>query len=246
MQCEIRSFIGTRERQEDAADYLIDERGLFAVVCDGIGSRSCGMESSELAVKILIRDYKTHTFDYFPKFIIDAAEQTDNELFERFGRKCGTTAVAAYIKENELYWFSVGDSRLYIFRNGRVKQITKDHNYHYILEEKMQKHIIDAETYKAEYPKGNQLISFLGMNAPELVDMNFEPLILAENDVLIITTDGLYRSVPEYRICDIVNENNSISVTADKLLDEVKKQDTELDNTTFAIIKDFRRDRYET
>lgn len=237
MECEIRSFIGTRERQEDSAGHCTDGKGLFAVVCDGIGSRENGGGSSELAVKTLVGEYLRTDFDSFPKRIIELAEKTDSYIYESFGNRSGTTVVAVYIRERELYWFSAGDSRLYILRGGRLMQITTDHNYSYLLKEKRQKNLIDDETYAKEAPKGDRLVSFLGMNGLELIDMNFEPFLLAEGDVLLMTTDGLYKALPEERIRDILGAEEQAADAADALLDEVKSREIPLDNTTFAVIK---------
>ena len=60
MQCEIRSFIGTRSVQEDCADQCRTDCGLFVTVCDGIGSRSDGGASSRLAVQRFIERFKEH------------------------------------------------------------------------------------------------------------------------------------------------------------------------------------------
>ena len=142
MEYEIRSYIGTRKYQEDAADVCITEKGLFAVVCDGIGSRKSGGESSRLTVEYFTEHFRKDFSENFPQFISKAAQKIDEELNERYGSECGTTAVAVYIKENEVYWFSVGDSRLYMIRGGKMKQITTDHNYGYVLKLRRQKNII--------------------------------------------------------------------------------------------------------
>jgi len=237
MICEIRTYIGTRQIQEDAAGYCITEKGLFSVVCDGVGSREKGAESSQMAVQLFIEKFQTSTFENYPNFIINLASEIDEKIFQAYKDKSGTTAVTAYISQNELYWFSVGDSRLYILRKGRLKQITTDHNYSYVLSVRKNKQMIDPETYQKELSKGNQLVSFMGMGGIDLVDLNFQPFLMENNDLLLLTTDGLYNALSLEQIGDILGSTDALSNVADLLIEAVKKCETSLDNTTFALIK---------
>ena len=139
MMYEIRSYIGTRKVQEDAYGGCMTDNGMFVVVCDGIGGSAHGKESSQFTAERLTELFRTEYTGNFPHFILKAAESADTVINEKYGGRCGTTAVAVHICSGELNWFSVGDSRLYIMRNGRLKQITTDHNYGYVLELRKQK-----------------------------------------------------------------------------------------------------------
>ncbi len=236
MNYEIRSIIGTRKVQEDAAGGCVTDNGLFVVVCDGIGSRAEGGASSKLTVSRFIEMYKNEYDGHFPKFITKAADITDMEVNEQFGKGCGTTVVAAHIKDNELNWFSVGDSRLYIIRDGRMKQITKDHNYGYVLERRREKNIIDEETYQSEIGKAERLASFIGMGGIDIVDVSMKPLTLKPGDRLLLTTDGLYKSLTEKTIYDTIATGKSLCITADELISAVKRYEGPTDNTTFSLI----------
>ena len=88
MRCEIRSFIGTRARQEDAAEKCETDRGLFVAVCDGIGSRPEGGAPSSLAAGRFAELFKTEYTENYPAFIVDAANRIDDEV-------TGSTATAA-------------------------------------------------------------------------------------------------------------------------------------------------------
>ena len=237
MGCEIRSYIGTRNRQEDSAGYAETEKGLFCAVCDGIGSRKDGAASSQLAVSRFLELYKEGFTGGFPSFITDAAEKIDRNVYENYGNACGTTAVVVYVNDNKLWWFSVGDSRLYIFRKGKLKQITKDHDYAYVLELRLKKNIIDKEGYEAEKHKGDRLASFIGMGGIDIADVSMEPLMLEKGDMLLLTSDGLYKSIGDERIAGILYANSgSAAEAADSLMTAVKGFDGAVDNTTFAVI----------
>ncbi len=238
MLCEIRSYIGTRSCQEDSAKSCETENGLFCAVCDGIGSRKDGGASSRLAADRFAELYSAGFRGSFPAFITAAAEKIDREVYESFGSGCGTTAVVACLHDRELWWLSVGDSRLYILRSGRLKQITTDHDYSYVLELRLRKGIIDRETYEAEKHKGGRLASFIGMGGIDIADVSMKPLMLEPGDRLLLTTDGLYKSVGDDRIAALMNEHNDPAAAADSLMAAVKSCSGPIDNTTFAVIYD--------
>ena len=237
MLCEIRSFIGTRTYQEDAAEFCETEQGLFAAVCDGVGSRADGGASSRLCVSRFIEAFKEGFTGSYPAFIVDAAERIDREIYEEFGERCGTTAVTVYISGHSLYWLSVGDSRLYIYRNGRLKQITTDHDYAYVIGLRLKKNLIDAATYQAEQRKGSRLASYFGMNGIDIVDVSMQPLLLEQNDVLLLTTDGLYKKIGDDQIADILRTHTRADVAADCLIHAVRQSEGAADNTTVAVIR---------
>lgn len=242
MLCEIRSCIGTRPYQEDAADSCETENGLFCTVCDGIGSRRDGGASSRLAAGRFTELFKAGFEGGFPSFITDAAERIDREVYESFGSSCGTTAVAVCIKGQDLWWLSVGDSRLYIFREGRLKQITTDHDYSYVLDLRLKKGIIDRQTFEAEKHKGGRLASFIGMGGIDIADLSMKPLHLEPGDRLLLTTDGLYKSIGDERIAAIMRENNEPAAAADSLMAAVKAHTGPTDNTTLAVIGQIREE----
>ena len=236
MDCEIRSYIGTRSCQEDSAAFCETENGLFCIVCDGIGSRREGGSSSKYAAESLTARFREGFKTDFPEFITAAAEKTDREIYEKFGSASGTTVVSVYIKDLSLYWLSVGDSRLYIKRAGRLKQITTDHDYAYVLKKRLELGIIDQKTYEAEKHKGGRLASFIGMGGIDIVDVSMKPVELCEGDVLLLATDGLYKSLGDEKIAEILNENKTSAETADRLIEAVKKIEGAVDNTTLAVI----------
>lgn len=238
MVYEIRSFIGTRSIQEDAAGGCVTDDGLFVVVCDGIGSKVQGGESSRMTVERLLDLYKNGFDGSFQQFITKSIDAIDTEVNEKYGKGCGTTVVAVHIKDNELNWLSVGDSRLYILRDGRMKQITKDHNYRLVLDKRRELNIIDEDTYQSELKKADHLVSFIGMGGIDLVDVSMKPLALNKGDKLLVTTDGLYKSLTEKVVYDTIATGKNLCVIADELMSAVKQCKGSIDNTTFALVAD--------
>ena len=237
MKCEIRSIIGTRNEQQDHAGMLTDDKGLLAVVCDGIGSRVNGGLSAETAVKMYLDNYKNSHIDNFSEFIVNITDEINEAIRNNFGNGCGTTVVLAHIADNMLHWLSVGDSRLYIMRDNKLRQITKDHNYKYMLDKRLENGSIGIDFYESELEKGDHLASFLGMGPIDIMDINLKPFPLENGDKLLLSSDGIYKSLGYEGMLAVLKKNSDTADIADELIyatEHCGKKN--IDNSTFALI----------
>ena len=237
----LKTYLGTREEQQDYA-YVGDEKGIvFAVLCDGMGGHLGGSIASKTAVKSFVKRFRETELNNIPNFYLHTVEEVNNTIYNLRDNNnkrlnAGSTIVSVIIKENKLYWLSIGDSRLYIIRDGKIMQITKDHNYMVILNNLLKENKIDVSDYSNRLAKGNSLISHLGMPELDIIDINIEPLDLKNNDILILMSDGLYKLLSDSQILEY--SYMPINDYASKLYDLVIQVNTESkDNTTFIIIK---------
>jgi protein phosphatase len=150
----------------------------------------------------------------------------------------GTTLVAGIIHEDNLNWVSVGDSRMYIFRDKEFIQLTQDHNYFLELNELFDSGKIDREYYKKEAVSGDALISYIGMGGISRINANKEKFHLEENDTVLICSDGVYKTVTDEKISSIIQSSDS----ADKISKEIKKEIenknfNEQDNYSYIVLK---------
>lgn len=218
------------------------------IVCDGMGGHEGGRLASNAAVNRFILQYKSAPKNYeiipFLEECTALANADVLNLKTASGEKlnAGSTLVAVMLDSSRnLYWNSVGDSRLYLFRDGDFAQITQDHNYTTVLLEKLNAGMIDREEFNSENLKGEALISFLGISGSPLVDYNNLPLPLLPGDRLVIMSDGLYKVLPDADILNIVNNFSNVNETAMAL--EIKAEKTATkngisrDNTTIAVLK---------
>lgn len=245
-RCEVimRSDIGRREEQQDSAYAYADDNITFAIVCDGMGGTDHGAQASRLAVDAMQELLKAYLArkprEPIVHFLSEAMTELDSRVSHALGKqRGGTTAVAAALQDGKLFWFSVGDSRLYIFREGELVQATRDHNYFLRLNEQLEMGAISPEYYRRESSRGEALISFMGVGGLQVFDLTNHPLNVMEDDILLLTTDGLYKAIPHELICHILCGNDSLSGKADKLIRQIAvlKQSVVLDNTTFALIR---------
>ena len=230
----VLSVMGDRTDQQDDFGYMLDDERSLIIVCDGMGGHEGGRLASNAAVNRFILQYKSTAL----------ANADVLNLKTASGEKlnAGSTLVAVMLDSSRnLYWNSVGDSRLYLFRDGDFAQITQDHNYTTVLLEKLNAGMIDREEFNSENLKGEALISFLGISGSPLVDYNNLPLPLLPGDRLVIMSDGLYKVLPDADVLNIVNNFSNVNETAMAL--EIKAEKTATkngisrDNTTIAVLK---------
>ncbi len=238
------SFLGTRDEQQDSYCINANNNSVVAAVCDGMGGLSSGQMASDIATKKFSELFKVKLESTgFPAFFETAMDLLD-EAVNTFGKqnteakKAGTTIVAIGIEGNKLYWLSCGDSRLYIVRNGEIVQVTTDHNYGAELDLLIERHKITREQYAKESPQREALMSFIGMGGIEIYDLNTQPFLLQNEDVLLLVSDGLYRRVSSNQILNIINnfgDPGDIVVNLLELASQDKKSTQ--DNTTIVAVK---------
>jgi len=217
------SILGTREEQQD---YALLEQGrscIFAVVCDGMGGLEAGAAASKAAAETL-RDLLAAKQPGEPvaSFFLRCVDILDESVV-RLGSGAGTTIVAAIIIGLDLFWLSIGDSRLYLLRGDEIVQATRDHNY-YLLQP-------DAES-----GKGEALVSYLGLGGIEMMDINQTPFQLQPGDVVLLTTDGLTKSLPDHLILRLLR-SGSTKESLQKLLEAATENSAAQDNTTCVVIQ---------
>lgn len=242
----VHSIIGTREYQQDYAGLVIKEDGLSGIICDGMGGLAGGDIASKEAVKLFLSDYMN--MDHEPPvsdFFCHEADRLDalvTGLRDPKGSllKSGSTVVSVIIEHTRLYWMSVGDSRIYILRQDTILQVTTDHNYLTELNEELMKGNISSEAYEKEISdrQTEALISFLGMDGLKRIDYNKRPFQLEKDDLILLCSDGLYKSLEEDQILALLKDNKVNSqVTAKRLanmaLEQAKRGQ---DNTTVLVI----------
>lgn len=214
------TIIGNREKQEDFLNFMsketTDELGQLCkkeslfVVCDGMGGLSNGEIASREAANGLIRDfYKESPImdikSFLKKEIFSLNEKVNNFCKENQTQKCGTTIAAAYIENNQMSWGSVGDSKVYLYRNGNILPLTREHNYKLLLAQSLADGSINKEEYEREMKHGNALISYLGIEKLEIMDISRFPILLQKHDWIVLCSDGISKIFTDEQIGNILD-----------------------------------------
>ncbi len=204
------SIVGTRKNQEDTIFGYGEGKQAIGIVCDGLGGLNGGEQASRSAAESLAEAWFAQEYvEDIPKFLFQEAKRADTKVHEQERadgkRLCaGTTIAAAVIQESELYWLSVGDSRIYIVRGDEIMIVNRDHNYRMVLDRKLEQGEITLEEYTSEECQAGALISYLGMGNVSLMDINRQAFQLVDGDIILLSSDGLYRSVSENEILEIL------------------------------------------
>ncbi len=195
---------------QDDADFA--RRGRLVLVADGVGGHQGGRVASRLAAHT-IRDV----------FLSSAAEDPREVLIEGFLRAhraiqdqaamspdldgMATTCTSAILKDGRLTAGHIGDSRFYLIRDGRARQISRDHT---VVNDLLQAGAITPEQ-ALTHEKLHVLSTALGLGQTMGADFLEEPLALLPEDILLFSSDGLH---------GLVNDEELASVTAGQPLTE--------------------------
>ena len=241
------AVIGGRREQQDCVGWSLQPDGGLFAVCDGMGGHARGQRASSTAIDRLLAAFERDPATTDPAgFLQRTAMAIDREIHAMKGPSgaplgAGATLVSAFIDGTGLYWFSVGDSRLYLYRAGALAQVTQDHVYRVVLGGLLEKGEITRERYDRDLARGEALISYLGIGNLQLVDNNSVPLRLRPGDRLLLASDGLYKAVPDATLRAILRRFDN---ACDALLamDRQAEKNTDRpgvrrDNLTAALIR---------
>ena len=180
--------------------------GLF-VVADGMGGHKNGQEASRQAVKAIgdtvIPTVLNNAEDEgsFAELLSEGAHHANLTLYRRNRRQkgiMGTTMTAALVVGSTAHIANVGDSRTYLYRQGELSQLTRDHSVvARLVEEKV---ITRDDIYT--HPRRNEIYRCLGAHASVQVD-SFT-LSLQPGDSLLLCSDGLWEMVRDPEIQHIL------------------------------------------
>lgn len=240
------SIIGDRTSQQDAFRMLQKKDTLLAVVCDGMGGMAGGEKASQLTVHTIVDSFQAVQElkeEQFAQWMYDAFTEADrvvSSLTDEQGNalRAGTTVVAVLIKENRMYWGSVGDSRIYYLRNSGIQSVTRMHNYNLRLNEMVAAGEITREMAEQEGGRGEALISFIGAGGPPIIDIGSVPVVMETGDVVILSSDGLYKSLEDQQVQAIIEESGeNMQIAAQRLCKEaLRLSNCKQDNTTVIAV----------
>ncbi len=199
---------GRRDSQQDRADCLSWPNGYHLLLLgDGLGGHVAGDIASATVIESF-RDAFVGASDPNPRECLLQALQTANiALFDRIQEEphlagMGTTLVAVAVRESSLQWVSVGDSPLWLFRNGEIHRLNEDHSIGGILDQRVANgEITDREA--AESAGRSQLLEAVLGEDIKLVDAPTQPLELQPGDMIVLASDGVETCSPE-ELRDIV------------------------------------------
>ena len=212
-----------------------DESGsLLAIVADGMGGHNAGEVASSEAINVIkdvVLDHEHNAKEMLIEAINSANSTVYNMSLDKqslFGM--GTTITACVIDKDKVTAAQVGDSRLYLIRDGMIIQITKDHS---LVEMLIENGSITKEDAK-HHPQKNVITRAIGTDKEVAADI-YE-FSICEGDILLLCSDGLVNMVEDEKILSVITRCKKFEETADKLIDAAENAGGN-DNITVILIK---------
>ncbi len=231
---------GKRKEQQDSYGFFEstdpsfkEHAGKLAIVADGMGGLAQGKEASSIAINKFIESYKKkkpeegiasallRSIHYCNKAVYEFSES------QGMDGKIGTTLVAAVLQGDNLYWISVGDSRIYLQQQGRLSLLSTDHSYESKLVELVAQGKISKEDADS-HPQKASLTSYIGSEEIDIVDRNTSPLKCFNSNKILLCSDGLYSRFTDQDISSLMNADPLTAcknLVAKKLSMNIRKQD---------------------
>ena len=190
MNAVVAQWIGTRENQED--DYAVRHypSGTLTVVCDGMGGHSYGAMASRVAAQAFVEHFEADEGMPITERLEEAlyyANAQVGQAFEEAGAFGGTTLLAVFVGGGVIWWISVGDSPLYLWRQGRLLRLNADHSLREVYMEYVREGCMN---FADAVMRGHALRSAITGAEIEMVDVSATPSPLIPGDRVMLTTDG--------------------------------------------------------
>ena len=209
--------------------------GRLYIVADGVGGSDAGEVASRYATERTIHHYlSAHEPSDWGERLRQAMLAANADLRQltsekHSGKRMATTMVAAVLHVDRATIANVGDSRGYHWRNGVMRQVTKDQS----LVARLLEEGAITEEEAANHPRKNIILHSLGSESAPQIDL-YE-LILATGEMLILCSDGLTRHVRDDEIASMVGEMAAQKAT-EKLVQLANERGGE-DNISVAVLR---------
>lgn len=237
-----------RVRPQNEDTLLVDvPLGVFAVA-DGMGGHNAGEVASQLALDtlhtFLERSYQDpdHTWPFGLEASLDfngnrlrtGIKLANRRVFRESESRVqysgmGTTISALIIDDGCGVFSSIGDSRIYLVRRGRIERLTRDHTWIEML--RAQNPDVDPDSL-SKHPMRHVLTTVIGAQDDVEVAVSAKPAV--PGDRFVLCTDGVHGALDDEAICRVVSSAPDFQAAADRLVAEALERDGQ-DNLTAVV-----------
>jgi len=232
-----------RHNNEDYFGYFIpsdtgmkEKRGSLFAVADGVGGSAAGEAASAEAVNVLLQEY------YFSRHSERAPERLKNafhctalhiynlSVAHASARNMKCTLTTLLVIQNLFFISHVGDSKILLLRDGRIMQLTKDHN---LAGKLLRLGLITAEDARS-HPDKNILLRAVGAGPLSVPD--FSSGALKPGDLFCLITDGILEHATSEELKAFISENGPSQEGLARLIAELNRRGG-CDNMTILTVK---------
>ncbi|WP_280769038.1 Stp1/IreP family PP2C-type Ser/Thr phosphatase [Salipaludibacillus daqingensis] len=246
MEGIFRTDIGKlRAHNEDNGAISEGEVGqMLALVADGMGGHQAGDVASEMAKEAMLKHWQEISGHFTPKeaekWLLETVSKVNKELFSysQSHPQCegmGTTLVAALCSDEFVTYSNVGDSRVYLYEEEVLRQLSDDHS---LVGELVRKGQLSEEEAE-HHPRKNVLLRALGTE--ETIEVDVETVGWKNGSVLLLCSDGLTNKLSDQDIQSQIATNQPLETVAEKLVEQANDNGGE-DNITISLVRHETKD----
>ncbi len=211
-----RTDVG-RQRTANEDAMLVDDELRVYLVCDGMGGHASGQVASEIAVRTVAQALRNADQlaggDADP--LVAALHAANRAVHERSQadpacHNMGTTAVAVRVEDDLMHACHCGDSRLYLLRDGKLSQLTRDHSLVNLYKDKPE---LEGQMGPAA---SNVIVRAIGLE--DSVEIDHRVVALEDGDVFLLCCDGLTDLVEDWMIREIMTSGDALEVMSENLV----------------------------
>jgi len=241
---------GSRKNQQDYIGHIVLEEGrcIAGVLADGIGGHGNGNYASKIVVETCIRSLNQQSRRMvedpaaIPEIMKNAVEKANHEIGQKIDafpqiKGMGATVVIAVVHEETLYWCSVGDSLLFLVRDGKAERMNEVHSLSTSLE-RLRKIGASVAQTKSLGDFSSVLTAALSGGSIDSMDCPDEGHTLKTGDIVMIASDGI-ETIPDAKLVDICTgpqPKRPAEICADVVDQILKQSDPKQDNLAILAI----------
>ena len=238
-------IIGARKNQEDSYVVsnlndlnLIFEKGLLAVVADGIGGLNAGEVASSAVIEGMCASYSAQSAEagVCERLLemVGYAQRSVVQVSRGGGAKqCGSTLVSVLIRGRDMAFVSVGDSRIALYRSGALLQLNREHVLGRDADEAT---VLSNAPANSDARKRKALTAFMGKENLRLVDRNTSPQRLIRGDRVLLMSDGVFGTLTDDELISLMDLPPQAAADAVVRMVESKRREHQ-DNATIVIVE---------
>lgn len=226
-----------REQNEDSCENKETLNGHLFVTCDGMGGAAEGKKASSIGVKSIIEFFEKESYENLQIALYQSLKFANEQIYATAQinpsfKGMGTTACVVLFNKDEMFFAHLGDSRIYLQTDGKLKHLTRDHSF--------VNQLVDQGTIKPNeaknHPEKNRILKALGVHIDIDPTVSSQPTLLKKEDVVLLCSDGLTDMVSDPSIEATLNEELTVAEKTDILLQKALDNGGK-DNITVQLIE---------
>ncbi len=234
--------VGARKVNQDRCGWAIRNNALLLVLCDGLGGYEDGDKAAQIFTQTVIESFE----NFKPELISDPHKFTTlatihgHRMINKMAKEVGyseeshprTTSVVCVIQNGYAYWGHVGDSRLYLFRNGAPFLRTDDHT---ATEQLRKDGYISEDDMRLNEHQG-PLLRCVGGKLRPVVSLSAE-ILLQPDDHILLCSDGMWRAHSTQEMASTVCNGNLEDQNVNLVTESVRIMGKHSDNVTSIAVR---------